>query len=843
MPLNPSDNPVFSEQLPKLDENSTSHADTWNQVHQPLLDNDVFLRRSFLDLSESLGGRMTDMDSRVAGIESSSAVSVQSAVALDWLYRGNNVRFEMFANGYTLIDMAALAVIQGVNGDDSVDVTSTENLRAGDFYVLSDKAAQVSALVQVKTILSGSRIRLAANLTRDWGATATLSRCSFDVQAASKALALPGDIYLSRSINIGTDQSGGAVVIRRTLNSGLARLYYRDGYQPDWKECGWSTRRTADVPAGLADYEYILPMRGDGWLRLSVEGEGMTIAHIVALGQATGLGGFINPEQRPNTPVTTSPVNAAVNVMERPALALASYSTPAGNAQAAVQFQLATSAAFAVVQHDSGALAAGLSYTPAAGVLAAGTMYYWRGRVQDVAGLWSEWSTVSSFSTAASFVYVAPPTITGPVANSTDVPEQPTVTLSAFSVIGGADTHRSSQVQIRSAEGTYAAPVHDSGADTVNKLSQVVPAGKLKAGLSYYMRARQEGTNRGFGEWGPEIKITTKAQFANIIGLALLSQGGGAGSWARVDEVGAAKVTDASFFSSHAIYGAIQEQVIDGQSMIRVPAFYVKRGVILSGPNSGKKAIWVSDQPAAGFTLHPAFKSAEQNISQFWVGKYQATVEGTKLGSKAGATSAIQMNADVLKTRAENRNVSGITGFSIWSIYQLSAIQTLALVEFGGPDVQALIAPGNVSGGQMEVVDGPLNAKASWRGLTGLWGNAYQLVDGLKTSSTSEILIWDRNGNKGFVSTGQFAPSYGYTVTMSDASGVGYDLQDVFVGSATDSNKANGTYGDDTNIRPNAIAYHGGSVNSTTAAGLFALTVFFESNFSASDITSRLAKI
>lgn len=514
MPLTPSDNPVFSSQLPKLDENSTGHADTWNQIHEPLLNNDVYLRNAIQSVNQDLGEKVLGLDSRLHGVEASSAVSVQNAVDLAWIYGGSVVKFEMFVAGYTLLDLQPLAVIQGVNGDDSVDVASTASLRAGEFYVLSDpvaldaggQAAPASTLVQIQTILSATRIRLTANLARDWSSAARLLRCSFDVKGARQAIARPGDIYLSRSINIGTDQAGGAVVIRRTLNSGLARLYYRDGYQQGWKECGWSMRRTGgEVPTGFADYEYILPMRGDGWLRVDVAGEGMTIAHIVALGSPTGLGGFINPDLRPNTPVLSTPTAGQAGIMERPTLAIAAYSSPSGNAQKAVQVQLSNVAGFANILHDSGPLAVGLSYSIPAGLLVAGTTYYWRARVQDVADLWSDYMAVASFSTAASFAYVVAPTIAGPAANATDVPEQPTITLSAFVAVGGADTHKSSQVRIRAAEGTYAAPAWDSGADAVNKLSMIVPAGKLKGGaLGYFVQARQEGATRGWSEWGPE---------------------------------------------------------------------------------------------------------------------------------------------------------------------------------------------------------------------------------------------------------------------------------------------------------------------------------------------------
>jgi len=852
MPLNPSPNPVFTPSIPALTRNSSGHPDTWNPIHQVLLDNDAAIHAAVEANKQATDQATGQLAQRLDGVEASSAVSVQKAQALDWMYRNNVINFEMFVKGYTLIDLAPVAVVQGVNGDDSLDVVDTSGLRVGEFYVLNDptaldgdgKVAPVSALVQVQAILSGQRVRLAANMSRSWGPSARVLRSSIKVVGASNAAAVPGDIYLTRSINIGTDQAGGAVVIRRSLSAGLARLYYRDGYQPTWKETGWSLRRTGgDIPAGFADYEYILPMRGDGGLRLDIEGEAMTIAHIVALGNTTGLGGFINPDQRPNTPLIASPLAAAVGVMERPTLTLAGYSSPAGNGQAAVQFQLSTSAAFTAVLHDSGVLATGLSYALPGGILSAGATFYWRGRVQDLAGLWSDWMTVASFTTAASFVYVATPSITGPAANAVDVPEQPTLTFSPFTVVGGTDTYKSAQVRIRAADGTYAVPVWDSGADAVNKLSMVVPAGKFKAGLNYYLQHRQEGTTRGWSEWSAEIKITTKAQFANVIGIALLTPGGGSGTWARTDENGAAKVTDASFFSSHPVYGAIQDVTIDGQAMVKIPAFYVKAGNIAAGPNAGKRAWWVSDQPLPGYVLHPAFMEAGSPIAQFWVGKYQGGVDGSFIGSKAGIIPITSLSFANMQALIAGRNRAGVSGFALWNYYQLQAIQLLALIEMGGANSQALIGQGVITGSNAFSVDNAQVATATWRGIVGLWGNVFQMVDGLQTDPSNKYKIWDKLGNKSYITTGQTSPGTGYAVTFSTDSGASHDLSLGFLPGTLDGSAGNGSTGDYMGSAANSVAYHGGYAGSGADAGLFCLLVSSSAAAAPPNVGGRIAKV
>lgn len=857
MPLTPANNPTFSDSLPELTTNSVAHPDTWNPIHQALLDNDARLHQDLDTLGQSVADQVASLDGRLDGVESSSSVAVQRAVSLDWLYRNNAIAFELFTPGYTLIDIAPIPVIEGVGGDDSLDVEDTSHLKAGDYYVLSSpagpdeegEAVASTELIQIASVLSSQRVRLAVNLSREWGADATLARSSLHVEGASIARGEPGDSYLSRTINIGTDADGGAVVIRRSLNAAEARLYYRDAYQSAWRETGWSMRRTGgSIPAGMADYEYILPMRGDGSLRLDIEGEPVTLAHIVALGEPTGLGGFLNPALAPNAPVISAPEDAAEGIMERPTLALSGYSSPTGNAQRAVQFQLSTTSTFAAVLHDSGSLPSALSYRLPGEVLQPGATYYVRGRVQDVAGLWSDWSPTSSFATAVSFVYVIAPSITAPAAGAQDVPEQPTLACSAFAVSGAEDSHTASQWQIRAANGTYANPVWDSGTDSENLLAVTPPAGQLQAGeTGYYVRTRHQGAEHGWSEWSGESRFTTKPAFATIIGIALLATGGGSGTWSRVDESGNQIVADGAYFSSHQTYGQIQGVTIDSQAMVRIPAFYVKAGTIPSGPNAGKRAWWISDQPAAGFELHPAFMRAGAPVDQFWVGKYQGTADGsTRLGSRAGVSPLASIDFPAMQARAAARNTGGVSGFMLWDYYQLSAIQLLAMIEMGGANSQALIGRGHVDNtpSGVQAVDHATVAQATWRGIVGLWGNVYQMVDGLRTDGSSRYEIWDKSGNRSYINTGITIPSTGWTVALSAASGDLFDLGPLFVPATTDSGEGNGTTADRLHSNgANKVAYHGGSYSYGSHAGLFLLYVNTAASYSSPHIGGRLAKV
>lgn len=800
---------------------------------------------------DSLADTINAIVTQIGGISGTlnglaSPTSVQNAVTLDWLYRNRRIAFELFAAGYNLQNHLGVSVTSGIMGDDSLDVADTSGVKVGEDYLLSD--ATDTALVRITAIHSGTRLRLAANLSRNWGATAKLTGSTLVARPEGGVDGAIGGQWVSRALNLGDDNTSRAVVIRRSLNAGEARLYFRDAYTTAWTERAWSVRRsgggTSGVPEGFADYEYVVPMRGDGYLRLVVDGEPMVIKHVVALGGGTEQGGYVNPLMRPNAPTISSPATGATNVIETPTLTAANYVSPAGNAFATAQFQISTSSTFASVLHDSGEKSA-MTYSVPAGVLAVNTTFYVRARVKDVAGLVSNWATITSFTTKATYAYVNTPTVTTPTNGQTEIPEQPTLQSSAFATTGGADTHASSQWQIRLAGGTWAAPLHDSGASTTNKTSYTVPAGVLVAGQTQYvMRVRHTGTSLGASEWSSDIAFTTKQQFAQIIGIVCTATGGGAGTWQRVDENFNAITTTAATFNNHPTYAGVVAQTIDGQAMMKVPKYYLKTGTVPSGTYAGKRYWMVSDQPVSGFSVHPAFMNAGAQIDQFWVGKYQGTNDGgTKLGSAAAVTPLVSIDFPTMQARANARNTGGVTGFGLWNIYQLSAIQTLALIEIGGSDSQTLVGQGHVSGSSALATDNATVAQATWRGIVGLWGNVWQMVDGLQTDASSKYKIWDKNGNKTYQTTSLTAPTSNYPVTMATATGTDYDLATVFAAETTNATAGNGTYGDYFYQAANCVAYHGGLWSTGAYAGLFYLYVGDAASYSNTRIGGRLAKV
>ena len=113
------------------------------------------------------------------------------------------------------------------------------------------------------------------------------------------------------------------------------------------------------------------------------------------------------------TPTNTSPADTATGQTETPTLTGSAFYSNYGATHANTQVQVSTSSSFASPLYSSGDQAASTSFTLPAGQLSVSTTYYWRIRYKNSRGTYSDWSTATTFTTAAAFnAYITTPTAT-----------------------------------------------------------------------------------------------------------------------------------------------------------------------------------------------------------------------------------------------------------------------------------------------------------------------------------------------------------------------------------------------------------------------------------------------
>lgn len=576
-----------------------------------------------------------------------------------------------------------------------------------------------------------------------------------------------------------------------------------------------------------------------------------------ANGVATlGEDGMVSSSQLPTltsavavirTPTITSPADGVELTTSMPTITCDAYRNVYGVAQASMVIYIATDAKFETITYTATVTGAATSYAMPTGHIK-GSSEYWIGvTYTDDDGAESA-RGAAHVTTAAQLGYVATPSITSPAAGAT-VYEQPTLTSSAFAVSSGFDTHIASQWRAKTTAGTWDSPLWDSGEDTTNLTEITMPAGYLTAGgHGYDIEMRQCGGALGWSDWSPPMSVVSATTFANIIGVVCTATGGG-GTWVWIDSTGNAVTPAVGYFNSHPVFGGIMDVTIDGQAMVKIPKFYIKRAVLPVGSAYAGKECWlISDRPDEGFRLHPAFYNTGSVIDQIYIGKYQASSDGSKLRSVSGVLPVVSQSITTFKSLATARNVSGITGFMLWGMYHLSAIQWLYLVEMATMDSQTKTGAGRTSASSAANVDASDVAQATYRGIVGLWGNVYQFIDGIKTDG-SQISLWDNSGNATFIPTGQWRSSTEnggyYPITFMNQSGTTYNFGDVFIGDNVTSSATDALSTDTQSLSTvigDYVAAVGGNWGAGVGAGLWMLQNI-ASSAEYSHYGTRLAKI
>jgi len=439
--------PLFSEALRAIQTTDPAHPDTWNPQFLALLKNDHWLR-----------GLILQTQQQVEDILGSDPIQLSDQLDALVQYGAQRVFTERD------LQVPAATITSAVGGDDSIDLDDTAGIEVGQHYAINDSGnVQV---VRIAEVLSASRITLTTTLISTVANGSKLSRIA------------PGHYFTPQLDDM---ERGGTVHIQGTAS----------GVQ------GWSGNAWQNL-VKRADGGYDIPA---GVNRLRVNGDPSRVAVISAL-----------PISVTWRAANRVPADGATGLTVTPTLQGAPYYPLYGVPQQQRQFQvIEQDGSFAAPLYEG--VETPLDTTPLtdhaiATPLTTDKVYQWRYRDQNVEGEWAPWSLPTTFTTADT--YVATPSITSPLNGATDVPEQPVITGSAFSVVNGSDTHAATSVRIKDDTGAIVWELIES--TTLRNIT--VPAGILAEGAqTYTIELRDHGTTFGASAWSTPISITTAVSF------------------------------------------------------------------------------------------------------------------------------------------------------------------------------------------------------------------------------------------------------------------------------------------------------------------------------------------
>lgn len=336
---------------------------------------------------------------------------------------------------------------------------------------------------------------------------------------------------------------------------------------------------------------------------------------------------------------------------------------------------------------------------------------------------------------------------------------------------------------------------------------------------------------------------------SQVFGICRYATGGGSGTWFHVDEDEKSVISlNEAYFNHHSIYGNILRSLVDGQVMNRMPKLWIKHVTPTEGVLAGKPVTMISPAQREGYKVHPAFMNNGEEIPYFYLGCYKAGNLDNKAVSLPGYAPLVSINFTTMQARCTARNVSGVEGFMMQDVYQRSLIKLLFLAEYANPDSQNILGNGHVSGSAAVTVDNVAN-HTPWRNFHGLWGNVWEMVDGIRANGSKQAEIFRNDGTRSYVNTGLAMTVYGsgwtgWIVEMMDAADNGYDMRDVYVPKTANGTQTNGSYGDNHyGAVANGVCYDGGHWGHGTSAGLFCTDFAHVASNSSTGVGSRLAKV
>ena len=282
-------------------------------------------------------------------------------------------------------------------------------------------------------------------------------------------------------------------------------------------------------------------------------------------------------------------------------------------------------------------------------------------------------------------------------------------------------------------------------------------------------------------------------------------------------------------------------------------------GYRLKWLDDNKLKISITDEPNNSEFYYDTFSWDEYNdCDKVYLGVYKAYLS-TQLYSSSGRTPSVSQSTDGFRNAALAKG--GSWGITSWGIKKL--LQCLYIIFAGDLNSQDAIGYGYVKSGQTAAVKtggannyGFMSEKIKQTnptyltdqthqvkcfGLEDLWGNVWEHIDGCRTNSTFEILVYKRASRMNSSAYNYFsAGTYNHVANMDGI--MSRPLGDNYSGFLLDIKNGSNTtyYCDYQGYRSNCMVLSGGDWTNGLSAGIFRDGVYHTVNASATNAGARL---
>ena len=271
---------------------------------------------------------------------------ISEVLPLSWLFEAKRFNFELFIDNpdFNFRDITPREIIDGISGDDTIEISSTEGITAGKYYVLYHPDEGLKDIVRVNSRLSGKKLKLYSILSHNYGESnngiegAFFAPTSFTIQEGGTAVVRNGDVFFTRVLNGLELWPNGEFAIRRTAaGTGQFKVFYKYPDQTTWLPAPLiTTKARGEWRDELYD------IRTSGMLDFRIEYANSNNAETETLDFMLLYGATQNSDTlRMERPSNVSPADGASGILATPTLVLSEYRNIFGIDQGGAHYQVA----------------------------------------------------------------------------------------------------------------------------------------------------------------------------------------------------------------------------------------------------------------------------------------------------------------------------------------------------------------------------------------------------------------------------------------------------------------------------------------------------------------------